>query len=123
MTSDLVVKTDRSRQDVFVFRVQGREGAPLDSGIGVIHGIDPQRPVSLHLIFNLDDNRALIAYKSTPNLRLQKPFFLTVIEPRIRIRWKKYQNLSRKGSSLIPLHLNSFVCCLYRRSEKMIIFS
>ena len=46
MTSDLVINTDRTYQDMFVFRIQGRHGTPLDSGIGVVHGIDPQRDVS-----------------------------------------------------------------------------
>ena len=46
MTSDLVVRTDKPYQDVFVFRVQGRSGDPVDYGTGVIHGVDPQRKVS-----------------------------------------------------------------------------
>lgn len=46
MTSDLVIRTSEPHQDIFVFRIQGRHGAPLDSGIGVVHGIDPQRNVS-----------------------------------------------------------------------------
>lgn len=35
---------------MFVFRVQGRHGDPVDSGAGVIHGVDPQRDVSVSLL-------------------------------------------------------------------------
>jgi len=50
MTSDLVIKTSEPYEDWFVFRVQGRSGVSFDDGIGVLHGIDIQRNVRLHLI-------------------------------------------------------------------------
>ena len=52
MTSDLVIRTSNEYEDVFVFRVQGREGDVLDSEIGVIHGVDPQRKVCKLQVIN-----------------------------------------------------------------------
>ncbi|XP_067933071.1 protein FAM234B-like [Watersipora subatra] len=47
MTSDLVIQTERLYQDMFVFRVQGRSGEPVDKGVGVVHGVDPQRNLQM----------------------------------------------------------------------------
>ena len=47
MSSDLVLQTLDLHRDAFVFRVQGRESMQTNEGHTSLHGINPQRGVSM----------------------------------------------------------------------------